>query len=225
MISNYSKLFVCYPRLYANGDSKSALRGISHLLGFILTFMYIPLLFINIEYNIKNIIAAIIFSICKLLCYGCSSIFHIYPWSTLEKERIMQRADHASIHCIVAASAIPSYILVLDYPYNYIFNYVNGGLCLVGIIHCILKKNMMHYHILFLIFLLQPISSFNLYYNISFSLFLCSWSVWVSLIIAFLVYKFHWLDLWPDWFGYHESFHIFICYGLEMTSYINYKIL
>jgi hemolysin III len=87
------------------------LRGTFHLYGFVLFAALGPVL-VAIAPGSRERLAGAIFSVCVLLSFGLSALYHRVSWRTTSR-LLMRRLDHAGVFVLIAGSYAPYGLLVL----------------------------------------------------------------------------------------------------------------
>ena len=91
---------------------KPRLRGIFHLLGFLVSIPLGVLVVVDAEEGTPRV-AAIVFAATVVTMFGASALYHCPTWSD-EQRRWLRRLDHAGIFGLIAGTYTPFGLLVLD---------------------------------------------------------------------------------------------------------------
>jgi predicted membrane channel-forming protein YqfA (hemolysin III family) len=198
---------------YCLTKEKPLLRGIQHLLQFIIHPIFFYYYFYNISFAIPLFVGLqiqLFFSLTYHLLY------HLYKYN-IKQEIFLQKLDHFGI-TIFISSIIISYLQKINsYHYIYIYIYIlfSFGLFII------MRKNLIYYNIinsLFIIFLIPNyIAIINIYILLLsiFGFLLCLIGIYFYLKKS---YKFIFYNTYI--FGFHEIFHLFTGLGTYICIYV-----
>jgi hemolysin III len=87
-------------------------RGVLHQGAFVAAIIVAPLLILSADGS-RARLAAFVFALSVIGCFGVSAIYHRVTW-TPPVRRWMRRADHAGVYLLIAGTYTPVALLVLD---------------------------------------------------------------------------------------------------------------
>ncbi len=88
------------------------LRGRLHLLTAVVSVAGLVWL-VRSAPSTEAVVAAWVYGVCSVLLYAVSGTYHVFARSPRTR-RIMQRADHSMIYLLIAGSATPACVLLMD---------------------------------------------------------------------------------------------------------------
>ena len=115
---------------------KDFYSAITHLIGFALAIIGMPILLCKVGISsgkITDLIACSIFSFSTILLYGASSAYHSFNISKRVND-ILKKIDHMSIYILIAGTYTPICIIALSEHHGLILLLVIWILALLGII-------------------------------------------------------------------------------------------
>lgn len=191
--------------------------GFSHLLGAIIGLIASGLLIIkaSIYGDAWQIASFAIFGLCMILMFGSSAIYHLAQGSD-EKILKLKRIDHMAIFAMIAGTYTPMCLVPLRESFGWTLLTVVWGLAIAGILLKIFWIGAPRW-LSTIIYLamgwacvfglstmkaMMPAVSFDwlLYGGIAYTL-------------GAVIYATKWPDPWPESFGFHEIWHIFVMAG------------
>ena len=204
--------------LYREGRHKPTLRGCLHLLCVLLLPYVVWRLTQQGRGSLYTMFVALLFSTTNVLLFVCSAIFHVGIWSH-ETEIMMQKLDHMACSLFAAGKMIPLAMLAFPkYPgmlllcmltVTCIWNFWNTINCKPSVIrqamipaclmpfiypYCIDHMTFFEFYAMVLILVCQGIGA--------------------------LIFTYEYPNPFPNHFGYHEIFHIFVAIagGLSIVA-------
>lgn len=191
---------------------KPLLRGYLHLLMFV--FVLISVLFYFNNMRKRNNIAIIIYMLGQLLAFGISSIYHIYEWKSVTLKNVIQKLDHSAIFILIAATHTA--IILLTFRRKILSLIVTWILAITGIFKTLYFTFDPVFNVFLYIF--HGVSILPFFYNIDYYHY--SFELFTLYIIGGLLYSIGGLifacgypNIHPDFFGYHELFHLLTILG------------
>jgi predicted membrane channel-forming protein YqfA (hemolysin III family) len=198
-----------YMDYYCLSKQKPLLRGIQHLLQFIIH----PIIYYNYLYNLSFAFQLFIGLQIKLfLSFTYHLLYHIYRYN-IQQEIILQKLDHLGINIFIS-SIIITYLQKINY------HYIIPIYILFSILLFYFIKNLIYYNIfnsLFIIFLIP-----NYITNININIIILSIFGWLLCLLGVYVYlskSYKFIVNNKYIFGYHEIFHFFIGIGIYICLY------
>ena len=195
-------------------NTKPILRGHFHQAMFFISLgALIPLIFrthIFIEF-----VAIFVYSICALMMFGISTLYHRVTWST-ERRLLWKKLDHAGIYLMIAGSFTPIALLALKSSSAQMLLSIIWTVAAVGILQSVFFVNVPKYvsSIIYLIagYLIVPyMGELKIALGLGNIAFIFLGGMAYS--VGAICYALKWPQLSPKYFGYHEVFHIFVHLG------------
>jgi len=206
--------------LYPNGVSdvdavpqhlrdKPRLRGRFHQAGF---FASLPagILLVWVAPGAAARVGAIVYWISLQLQFGASAMYHIGGWSEEAYIR-MRRLDHSMIFVLIAGTYTPMCLVALDGTASWLVLAAVWTAAAIGIVTKLYRVDL---HVLsgimyigmgwIAVFILPALS--RAMSGIGMALVLTGGVVYT---LGAIVLATHRPDPWPEWFGYHEVWHVF----------------
>ena len=194
--------------LYVEGRHKPALRGWIHALCVLGLPFVVWRLIKQGSGSPYATFVAIMFSITNVLIFVCSALFHVGSWSH-QVEIVLQKLDHMACSLFAAGKMVP--LAMLAFP-------TRVGILLVGfiVIMCVwnfwstiklqpsvLRQAMIPACLLPFIYpyCFEHMTTFEFYSMVS---------ILVLQGIGAMIFSYEYPNPFPNHFGYHEIFHIFV---------------
>jgi len=206
---------------------REPVSGFSHLFGALLSIAALAvLLYVSIVHrNVWQIVSFSIFGTSMILLYSASATYHLVNGS--EKViRILRKLDHSMIFVLIAGSYTPICLMLLRGTLGYAFLSAIWSCAILGIIFKMFFLNVPRWlytgiYILMgwvAIFVLVPI-----YRSAGWMAIL--WLVLGGIFYTTggVIYGLKRPNIIPNWFGFHEIFHIFIILGSISHFIMVYK--
>lgn len=171
--------------------------------------------------NLTKLIVMTIYGISIILLYGASSLFH-WVRTTPRKELLLRKLDHVAIYALIAGSYTPVFYYGLQGSWKWIMLIAVWSLAAIGML---LKIRFIHvpryvstsfYVTLGWIALIPFV---KLAGNLPLGAIVLIVLGGVVYTIGGLIYATKWLNFFPNRFGFHEVFHLFIMAG-SVTHFI-----
>jgi hemolysin III len=130
--------------------------------------------------------------------------------------RTLQRIDHAAIYCLIAGTYAPATMHLLDGAWRITMLSVVGGLALVGIglkvlwIDCPERLSTVLYVALGWIAIIPSFQMLPRMDPFGIAALVLGG---LAYTVGAVVFVKHWPNPWPDVFGYHEVWHLFVLLG------------
>jgi len=203
-------------KLYREGRLKPLLRGVLHEIQFFCWPFYAYFLLKDLHHP-RAIVAACIFLLCYLVCFGASSQYHRRKWWSNEAELFMQKLDHCGIFLIITGSYTVPALLVLSWYSGIIVLGIIWVGCLHGCWAVFFQKNTSNT----LSYVLLGSSLFpwmnELFHSLTSNEAQFAMVSWLLLSVAVGVFVTGKGDFFPNVFGFHEVFHVFISLASVFT--------
>jgi hemolysin III len=203
--------------------------GLSHLLGAILSLVGLILLLIRAipEGSPSKIVAFSIFGASMILLYSASATYHLVIGSE-KLIRLLRKLDHLMIYFLIAGTYTPYCLLALKGELGIVLLVITWSLAILGfmlaifwidaprwlqaVIYCGMGWSV--------IFAIKPI--YQILPTGSFNLLMLGGGAYT---FGALIYAIKRPNLWPNFFGFHELWHLFViggtlCHFLSIYIYL-----
>ncbi len=200
--------------LPAEAPIKPKLRGFSHLMAFASAMTLAPILIVMSPGVGPRFVAAEYgYAIAAL--FGISALYHRGDWSPRARS-IMRRLDHSMIFVAIASTYTPIALLELPRQTGLVLLGVVWAGALLGIASRLVWTSA-PYPVIALPYLLTGWAAVVVIDDIWHSLGVAGFVLIVvgggCYTLGALFYALHKPNPWPEWFGYHEIFHLLVIAG------------
>lgn len=205
---------------------KPLLRGHIHQESFFLALGACAMLVAKATTSM-TFIAGLVYSICLVMLFGISAIYHRPNWS-VRKRAIMRRIDHSAIYLLIAGCFTPICLLALSESTGIQLLTIVYVAVTFGIIKCIFWVNApkllsaLLYTFVGALFI-PYISELN--EGLGFTNMVLIWSGCIIYFIGAIFYAFKRPNFFPDVFGHHELFHFFTVIGAILHFIVMYRLI
>ena len=210
--------------------AREPMSALTHFLGFLGAFFgLIVLIHISIYPVVKplHIFSFTIFGLGMMLVYAASTIYHTLYLSENGIKRL-KKVDHKMIFVFIASTYTPICLIALKGFYGWSLLAIIWSLAIIGIL---IKLFWIHAPRWFsaVIYLLSGWIALIYLFPII-DILGTAGSLWLFVgggfyTIAAVVYVAKKPDPWPEFFGFHEVFHIFIMIGSAMHFWLMYEYI
>ena len=195
--------------------NKDPWSAATHFVGFLAAIVGLVFLVVPSAHSAPKVTAMAIYGGSLVALFGASTLFHFFDLG-VRGNRWLRRMDHSAIFGLIAGSYMPPIMHLLDGAMRVTMLSVVGGIAVVGV--------------LVKLFWIEAPTwlSLALYLALGWIVLVPIW--WMlprvslgalSLLIAggllytvgAVVYARKWPDPWPDTFGHHEVWHLFVLGG------------
>eukprot|EP00922_Rhytidocystis_sp_ex-Travisia-forbesii_P017042 GHVS01025421.1.p1 GENE.GHVS01025421.1~~GHVS01025421.1.p1 ORF type:complete len:233 (+),score=1.79 GHVS01025421.1:476-1174(+) len=179
----------------------------------------------------QSYVASIIASFSGFINFLSSALLHNIPWSSSRVHDIIERIDHAGIFMMISGSTTPIPLLLLAHPIAAMLLLVQWGATIYGIFHIIFgslsdsdsrrKRSAVYVciglgHALFIFEYTRVLTHAELVLVIVLG---------IIYIVGAVIYARKAPDPFPDYFGFHEVFHLCCFASAICTFYLNLSVL
>lgn len=174
-----------------------------------------------------QIISVLVYTFGLLSMFGVSALYHRIHWEPKPRS-LMNKLDHSAIYVMIAGSCTPICLLVLGQRSGLILLITIWSIAIIGVGQSVFFPNLPKY-IRSLIYmipgymvipyvseLVPKLGSTNM--NL---LFLGG----AFYTIGAISYGLRWPKLKPERYGYHEVFHLFVCFGAFSHFLLIYSLI
>ncbi len=191
--------------------------GFSHLTGAIIGLIASGILIIKASLygDMWQVASFAIFGLCMTLMFGSSAIYHLAQGSD-EKILKLKRIDHMAIFGMIAGTYTPMCLVPLRESFGWTLLAVVWGLAISGILLKIFWIGAPRWLSTLIYLAMGWACVFGLSTmkavmpEVSFD-----WLVYggIAYTLGAVVYATKWPDPWPEAFGFHEIWHVFVMAG------------
>lgn len=208
-------------------NMKEPVNTWTHFITFIAGIIGLVFLIILSKDNLTKLVTMSIYGVSVILLYGASSLYH-WVKTTPQKELILKKMDHVAIYILISGSYTPVFYYGLDGSWKWSMLTAVWVLSFIGIL---LKIRLIYapryvstafYVTLGWIAVVPILQLIDRLPTGAISLTVLGG---VAYTLGALIYATKWLDFFPNRFGHHEIFHLFIMAGsvihfIMMIKYI-----
>ena len=194
---------------------KEPINTWTHFITFLAGLVGLVFLIILSRGNTSKFITMMVFGVSVIILYGTSTIYH-WVKTTPQKERVLRKLDHISIFLLIAGTYTPVLYYGLDGIWRWAMLCSIWALSLIGII---MKVFLIDIHrsvsTAFYISLgwLALIPLFKLVQNLPMGAIILMFLGGVAYTIGGVIYSTKIFNFFPNKFGFHEIFHLFVSLG------------
>ncbi|GBF12349.1 hemolysin III family protein [Tepidibacillus sp. HK-1] len=187
----------------------------THFVSFIAAIVGLVFLVILSRDNLSKLVIMTIYGISVILLYGASSLYH-WIKTTPKKELVLKKLDHVAIYILIAGSYTPVFYFGLEGIWKWAMLISVWVLAIIGIILKIWFIHLPRYvSTAFYVSLgwIALVPLFQLIGQLPTGAMVLMFVGGVAYTIGAIIYATKWLDFFPNRFGFHEIFHIFVVIG------------
>lgn len=187
----------------------------THFVPFLAGIVGLVFLIIESWHNASKLITMSVFGVSIILLYGASTIYH-WIRTTPSKELILRKLDHMAIFVLIAGTYTPILYYGLEGAWRWAMLISVWVLSAIGIA---MKIWFMHLprsvSTVFYVALgwLAVIPFYKLIENLPLQAIMLMISGGVAYTVGGIIYGTKKLDFFPNKFGFHEIFHLFVAAG------------
>jgi len=199
----------------------------THLLGALLSIVGLVLLIVKASHPVKpwHIVSFSIYGSGMLLMYTASTVYHMIGSGTAENG-LLRKIDHIMIFFFIAASYTPICLVAIRGGWGWSLFGIIWGLALVGFILKAIRCNFPR-RLNALIYVLMGWMALVALYPLVIKLPTAGlfWLVagGIAYTVGAIIYSRKYPDPWPNVFGFHEIFHVFILLGSACHFWLIYR--
>jgi hemolysin III len=196
-------------------QAKEPFNSYSHLLGVVLSIIGLAALVVSSNGNPRRVVGFAIYGTSLILLYSASTIYHWLHVSP-RTEDLLRRFDHIAIFLLIAGSYTPVCLVTLPGGWGWsvfgiVWSLAVAGVCLKIFFHhlppaltAIVYVGMGWLAVVAIVPLVQNVPPLGLMWLLAGGLAYTGGAV---------IYAIERPDPFPDVFGHHEIFHIFVLAG------------
>ena len=211
------------------GVNKEPWSALTHFLGFLAAIAGAIVLAVHTAHDLPQLIAMSIYGVSLMALFLASSVYHFLDLGEQGNE-FLRRLDHAAIFMLIGGSYVPSMVYLLDGAWRVVMLCVVGGIALMGVLFKMVfydaHEDSKAGTILYVAMgWLVVIPAYKIWPIISATSL--AWLVAGGLAYTFgaIIYAKRWPDPWPDTFGHHEVWHLFVLAGATLHYFFAVSLL
>lgn len=211
------------------GVNKEPWSALTHFLGFVAAIVGVVVLMVHTAHDTSQLITMLIYGISLMALFLASSVYHFLDLGA-EGNEFLRRLDHAAIFMLIGGSYVPSLVYLLDGAWRITMLAVVGGIALMGVLFKLVfydaHEDSKAGTIMYLAMgWIVVIPAYKIWPIISATSL--SWLVAGGLAYTFgaIIYAARWPDPWPDVFGHHEVWHLFVLAGATLHYFFALSLL
>jgi hemolysin III len=187
----------------------------THFITFLASIIGLVFLIILSHSNSSKLITMTVYGVSVIVLFGTSTVYH-WVKTTPEKERLLRKLDHISIFLLIAGSYTPVFYYGLEGTWKWAMLSAIWILSLTGIV---LKVFFIDVHrsvsTAFYISLgwMALIPLFKLVQSFPIEAIILMFLGGVAYTIGGVIYGTKIFNFFPNKFGFHEIFHLFVSVG------------
>ncbi len=196
-------------------DARDPWSAMTHLIGVVASAIGLWFLIVAAGSDPIRLIGALCFGLSLIALFSASSAYHYFDLGPVANGKL-RRLDHAAIYLLIAGTNVPSLLQLLSGGWRIAMLVLVVGLAIAGV--------------LFKLVWFNPSSKAGavLYVAMGWVVIIAMPEMWpvitahqVTLLIAggviytlgAVIYATKWPDPWPNHFGFHEVWHLFVLGG------------
>ncbi|MGF7086624.1 hemolysin III [Kroppenstedtia sanguinis] len=187
----------------------------THFVTFLAGIVGLVFLILLSREQLSALVTMTIYGVSVILLYGASSLYH-WVRTTPEKEMILKKLDHIAIYLLIAGSYTPVFYYGLEGAWKWVMLTAVWVLALIGMIlkiwfiHAPRYVSTAFYVTLGWIALIPLV---QLVHHLPVGALVLMVAGGVAYTLGAVIYATKWCDFFPNRFGFHEVFHLFIMAG------------
>ncbi|HJV44758.1 MAG TPA: hemolysin III family protein [Bacillota bacterium] len=194
---------------------KDPASTITHFIPFLAGIVGLVFFIIQSSHSLSKLITTTIFGIGIIVLYGASSMYH-WIRTTPEKELVLRKLDHGAIFLLISSTYTPIIYFGLDGAWKWSILSVVWSIAILGMVMKIWVMNLPRWISTALYLGLGWIAVIPLYkliQNLPLGAIILLLAGGILYTIGGVVYGTKKLNFFPNRFGFHEIFHIFVALG------------
>lgn len=160
-------------------------------------------------------LATLVYGLSGIFLFSSSFFYHANKKKEDEKT-LWRKLDHTAIFCLIAGTYTPLCFLYLDGAMKWSIMGAQWGLVIAGTVFKCIFINAPRYIgtlIYFIMGWIVLIPLFTLVHTMPGGVLMLLFAGGGMYTVGAVIYGFKWPDPWPDFFGFHEIFHVFVSAG------------
>jgi hemolysin III len=205
---------------------KDPISCLTHLAGALLSIVGLYVL-LNAGNGPVEIIAFAIFGFTMMLMYSASTVYHMFNLSE-SGTKLLRKVDHIMIYLFIAGSFTPFTLLLMEGPFKWTMISIIWGIAIIGVVFKLLWLHAPKWVSLTFYLGMGWLGLIILPYAIMELPSTAAW--WViagglSYTFGAVIYGLQKPNPIPEWFGFHEIWHLFVMGGSFCHFWAIYRFL
>ncbi|PTM57704.1 PAQR family membrane homeostasis protein TrhA [Desmospora activa] len=187
----------------------------THFITFLVAIVGLVFLILLSKDNMSKLVTMTIYGTSVILLYGASSLYH-WVRTTPSKELLLKKLDHIAIYLLIAGSYTPVFYYGLEGAWKWTMLTAVWLLAVIGaFLKLWLVKAPRYLSTTFYVTLgwIAVIPFFQLVGHLSTGAIILMIAGGVAYTIGAIIYATKCFDFFPNRFGFHEVFHLFVMAG------------
>lgn len=195
--------------------NKDPWSSATHFAGFVAAIVGLVYLVVPSAHSAAKLTAMALYGSSLVLLFGASTLYHFLDLGE-RGNRWLRRLDHSAIFALIAGSYMPPLFHLLDGPMRIAMISVVGGIAVLGIVvklAWIDSPSWLGLSLYLALGWIALIPMSSMLPRASFLSIALLVGGGVVYTLGAAVYARRWPDPWPDTFGHHEVWHLFVLGG------------
>ncbi|SMO71911.1 PAQR family membrane homeostasis protein TrhA [Melghirimyces algeriensis] len=187
----------------------------THFVTFLAGIIGLVFLILLSRENVSTLVVMTIYGVSVILLYGASSLYH-WVRTTPEKELLLKKLDHVAIYLLIAGSYTPIFYYGLEGAWKWVMLIAVWTLALIGItLKFLFIQTPRYISTSFYVTLgwIALIPIVQLVQSLPVGAIILMVAGGVAYTLGAVIYATKWCDFFPNRFGFHEVFHLFVMTG------------
>ncbi len=189
----------------------------THFAGFVAAIVGLVALLVATWGDAATMTSSTIYGVSLALLFLASSAYHFFDLGE-SGNAWLRRLDHAAIFLLIGGTYVPSFMHLLDGAWRVTMLSVVGGLALLGVLFKLAlfdgaQKSKAGTLMYVLLGWIVVIPAYKMYPVIPSSSLAWLVAGGLAYTVGAVVYARKWPDPWPETFGFHEVWHLFVLLG------------
>ena len=194
------------------------INTLTHLVAAVAAAIVLLPLLHRADHDLPKWVSLLVFGLSMIILYLSSALLHGLKVSP-ERRMWLNRVDHMAIFLLIAGTYTPIVYNLFPIAWRWLVLLPVWLVALIGMGFKLLNRRIhgFYHTTIYLILGWGSVLPFwmatNLFETIphrDFALLLLGGLIYT---VGFFVYYFQWPDPWPEWFGHHEIWHLFVMGG------------
>lgn len=194
---------------------KEPVNTLTHFITFLASILGLIVLIQRSQGHFSTLVTMTIYGTSVILLFGASSLYH-WVHTSPKRELLLKKIDHCAIYLLIAGSYTPVFFFGLYGFWKWIMLCIVWALAVTGIVMKIRFTHTPRYvSTCFYVALgwIALIPFIQLIKTLPKGAILLMFLGGVWYTIGAIIYATKWLNFFPNHFGFHEIFHLFIMGG------------
>jgi len=194
---------------------KDPISTLTHFIPFIAAIVGLVFLIVVSKGSVSKLVTMTIYGVSMIILYGASTVYH-WVRTTPNKELVLKKIDHIAIYILIAGSYTPVFYYGLEGSWRLAMLISVWSLAVIGVVLKIWFIHAPRYvSTAFYVSLgwIALVPFFQLIHQLPLGALILMISGGVTYTVGAIIYATKWLDFFPNRFGFHEIFHLFVVAG------------